>query len=106
MMGDVTRRSSAAPGARADSRSAADLVGVRALALAAHRLDRCRSIDEVAHVATTTGIEVLDARHVAFCRIDQDTCRTVVVEPPPIAPRAVWMVRASSSSGRASRRSR
>ena len=52
MMGDVTRRGSAAQGARADSRSAADLVGVRALALAAHRLDRCRSIDEVAHVAT------------------------------------------------------
>ena len=95
MMGDVMRRSSAAPGARADNRSAADLVGVRALAVAAHRLDRCRSIDEVARVATTTGLEVLDARHVAFCRIDQDTCRIVVVEPPPADPRAVWMVRAS-----------
>src|SRR6187399_854759 len=95
MMGDVTRRGTAAQGARADSRSAAGLVGVRALALAAHRLDRCRTVDEVAHVAASTAVEVLDARRVAFCRIDQDTCRVVAVEPPPTDPRVVWMVRAS-----------
>ena len=87
MMGDVTRRGVAAQGARADSRSAAGLVGVRALALAAHRLDRCRSIDEVAHVAASTAVEVLDAARAAFGRIDQDTCRILLVEPPPADPR-------------------
>src|SRR6188768_638781 len=95
MMGDVTRRSSAVPGARADNRSAASTVGVRALALAAHRLDRCRSIDEVAHVATSTALEVLEATTIAFCRIDQDTCRVVAVEPRPTDPRLVWLSRAS-----------
>src|SRR4051794_2149104 len=95
MMGGVTRRGVAAQSARADSRSAAGLVGVRALALAAHRLDRCRSIDEVAHVAASTAVEMLEAQRVAFCRIDQDTCRIVVVDPPPVDPREVWMSRAS-----------
>ncbi|WP_315097069.1 sensor domain-containing diguanylate cyclase, partial [uncultured Cellulomonas sp.] len=94
-MGDVTRRGTTAPGARSDSRSAADVVGVRALALAAHRLDRCRSVDEVAQVATASGMQVLGASRVAFCRIDQDTCRVVLVEPAPTDPRAVWLARAS-----------
>jgi diguanylate cyclase (GGDEF)-like protein len=95
MMGGVTRRGVTTQGARADTRSAAGVVGVRALALAAHRLERCRSIDEVAQVATATAVEVLGASRVAFCRIDQDTCRIVTVEPTPTDPRAVWMIRAS-----------
>ena len=91
----MTRRGMSAQGARSDTRSAASTVGVRALALAAHRLDRCRSIDEVAHVATSTALEVLEATTIAFCRIDQDTCRVVAVEPRPTDPRLVWLSRAS-----------
>ena len=35
-------------------------------------------------------------RHgIAFCRIDQDTCRIVAVEPRPTDPRLVWLSRAS-----------
>ncbi|MBO3086157.1 GGDEF domain-containing protein [Cellulomonas sp. zg-ZUI188] len=63
--------------------------------MAAHRLDRCRSIDEVAQVAASVALEVLGARHVTFGRIQQDTLRTVVIEPAPVDPRVVWLVRAS-----------
>lgn len=63
---------------------------MRGLALAAHRLDRCRTIDEVAQVAAATAVDVLAADRVAFCRIEQGTCRTVTVEPPPQNPREVW----------------
>ncbi len=80
---------------RAGRRSAAHLVGVRGLALAAHRLDRCRTLDDVAQQATSTGVELLDASSVAFCRIEQDTCRILLVTPVPTDPRRLWHTRAS-----------
>ncbi|MDM8085870.1 sensor domain-containing diguanylate cyclase [Cellulomonas cellasea] len=54
---------------------------VRQLAVAAHRLDRCRTLAEVAEVAATHAREVLDARACAICRIEQDTCSVLATNP-------------------------
>ncbi|WP_123372203.1 diguanylate cyclase [Cellulomonas sp. PhB150] len=91
----MTRRGAASPGARAGRRSAAALVGVRGLALAAHRLDRCRTLEDVQQATTRMGVEVLAARRVAFCRIEQDTSRILDITPQPTDPRLLWMVRSS-----------
>jgi diguanylate cyclase (GGDEF)-like protein len=90
----VTRRSTA-EGTRKDQGSDASLGGVRGLALAAHRLDRCRTLEDVAQVTATIAVEVLGARGSAFCRIEQDTCRVLVVDPPPPDARIRWLSRAS-----------
>lgn len=89
----VTRRP--ASGARAGRRSASALVGVRGLALAAHRLEQCRTLDEVLQVTATTAVDVLRADSVALCRIEQDTCRVLLVEPLPTDLRQRWYLRAS-----------
>jgi len=68
---------------------------VRGLALAAHRLDRCRTLDDVQQATSRMGVEVLGAARVAFCRIEQDTCRILEITPQPTDPRVLWMVRSS-----------
>jgi len=55
--------------------------GVRQLAVAAHRLDRCRTLAEVSELASTLSRDVLDAHTAAFCRIEQETCRVLAVSP-------------------------
>ncbi|GCE77788.1 GGDEF domain-containing protein [Cellulomonas biazotea] len=90
----MTRRGTA-EGTRRDHRSAAALVGVRGLATAAHRLDRCRTVDEVVEVAAAVGVEVLGAKLVAVLRIEQDTARVIAIEPEPTDPRIRWRSRAS-----------
>ncbi|QHT57740.1 GGDEF domain-containing protein [Cellulomonas sp. H30R-01] len=90
----MTRRGTA-EGTRRDHRSAAALVGVRGLATAAHRLDRCRTLDEVVEVAASAGVDMLGASSFAVLRIEQDTARVVRVVPEPADPRIVWRVRAS-----------
>jgi len=77
----------------AASTAAAARADVRALAIAAHGLDRCRDLDDVAHAATELGAEILLARSAALCRIEQDTCRVLAVYPEPTEPREVWMAR-------------
>ncbi|MGY4644047.1 diguanylate cyclase domain-containing protein [Cellulomonas sp. URHB0016] len=89
----MTRR--AAEGTRKDQGSGASLGGVRGLALAAHRLDRCRTLEDVAQVTAATAVEVLAARGAAFCRIEQDTCRVQVVVPAPPEARIRWLNRTS-----------
>lgn len=93
-MGRVTRRGTA-EGTRRDHRSAAALVGVRGLATAAHRLDHCRTVDDVVEVVAAVGVEVLGATVVAVCRIEQDTARVLAAEPVPSDPRLRWRSRAS-----------
>ncbi|MBD8058087.1 sensor domain-containing diguanylate cyclase [Cellulomonas sp. JH27-2] len=91
----MTRRGTATPGARAGRRSAAALVGARGLALAAHGLDRCRTLEDVQATTTRLGVDVLGAQRVAFCRIEQDTCRILEITPMPTDPRVLWVVRSS-----------
>ncbi len=50
--------------------------------MAAHRLERCSTVDEVGETVSLMAVELLEATRVAFCRIEQDTCRIVVIEPP------------------------
>ncbi|MFI2753808.1 diguanylate cyclase domain-containing protein [Cellulomonas sp. P22] len=62
---------------------APSLGGVRGLALAAHRLDRCRNLAEVTDSGAQLARQILDARSVAICRIEQETCRVLATEPAP-----------------------
>ncbi|WP_066583717.1 GGDEF domain-containing protein [Cellulomonas timonensis] len=59
---------------------------VRQLAVAAHRLDRCRTLAEVAEVAASHAREVLDAHTCAFCRIEQETCSVLAASPDQLDP--------------------
>lgn len=73
--------------------AAATRADVRALAIAAHGLDRCRDLDDVASAAAELGAEILQARSAALCRIEQETCRVLAVYPQPTDPREVWLAR-------------
>ena len=88
MMNPVTRRGTAAKGAHRGGLSAADLGGVRGLAIAAHRLDACVRIEDVVAVVAQAALDVLGADSCAVCRIAQETCRVVHLEPPVNDPRA------------------
>lgn len=59
------------------------MAGVRGLALAAHRLDRAEKISEVVDASAELAHELLGARSISVSRIEQDTCRTLSVYPPP-----------------------
>ncbi|QGQ20633.1 diguanylate cyclase [Cellulomonas sp. JZ18] len=91
----MTRRGTTAKGAHRGGLSAADLGGVRGLAVAAHRFDACRDVDSVLEAAATIALDVLAADTAALCRISQDTCRIVRVEPPPEDPRSLAFVAAT-----------
>ncbi|GEL96062.1 GGDEF domain-containing protein [Cellulomonas composti] len=81
----MTRRGPA--GARAGRRAAAALDGVRGFALLAHRLDRCAGLDEAVETAAAAAAELLGARRAAVCRIRQDTCLVLTVQPSQVDPR-------------------
>ncbi|MBT0993635.1 sensor domain-containing diguanylate cyclase [Cellulomonas sp. DKR-3] len=89
----MTRRATA--GARGGRRAAAAIGGARGFAAAAHRLDRCRTLEEVVQTAAELGLELLGARRACMCRIEQDTCHVLVVEPPSTDQRHAWRLRTS-----------
>lgn len=88
MMMPVTHRGTTAKGAHRGGLSAADLGGVRGLAITAHRLDACRRIEDVVAVVGQAALDVLGADSCAVCRISQETCRVLHLEPPVNDPRA------------------
>ncbi|WP_034624737.1 GGDEF domain-containing protein [Cellulomonas cellasea] len=69
-----------ARGRAAGAPAAPATTGVRGLGLAAHRLERCQTLAEVAEVAAAMARSLLDARSAAFCRIEQETCTVLAVE--------------------------
>jgi diguanylate cyclase (GGDEF)-like protein len=79
--GDVTPARERATGSAAGTAPAP--TGVRGLGLAAHRLERCMTLSEVAEVAAAMAHPLLDARSAAICRIRQETCSVLAVEPTP-----------------------
>ncbi|MCR6688681.1 sensor domain-containing diguanylate cyclase [Cellulomonas sp.] len=87
----MTRRASA--DARAGRRAAAALGGVRGFATAAHRFDRCRTLEDVVQAAAALATDILGARSAAVCRIEQDTCTVLAVEPTPTDQRHLWRLR-------------
>ncbi|KSW30011.1 diguanylate cyclase [Cellulomonas sp. B6] len=76
----MTRRGTAAQGAHRGGLSAADLGGVRGLAVAAHRFDACRRVEEVVEATARAAVDVLGADACAVCRITQETSRVLHVE--------------------------
>lgn len=70
---------------------------MRGIALAAHRLEQCRTVDDVVRTTAEMGADLLGADRVAVCRIEQDTC--VVLHAAPEAERRdskhLWRARAS-----------
>ncbi len=80
-MGNVTRRVTAAKGAHRGDLSAADLGGVRGLAVAAHRFDACRRIEEVTEAVAQIAVDALGADACTVHRISQATSRVLHVEP-------------------------
>ncbi|MGV8978219.1 MAG: diguanylate cyclase domain-containing protein [Cellulomonas sp.] len=59
------------------------VAGVRGLALAAHRLDRAEKISELIEATAALAHDLLGAQAISVSRIEQDTCRTLSVCPPP-----------------------
>ena len=86
-MGSVTRRATTAKGAHRGGLSASDLGGVRGLAVAAHRFDACRRVEEVVEAAAQAAVDVLGADACAVARITQETSRVVHLDPPSNDPR-------------------
>lgn len=76
-------------GARGGRRAAAALSGARGFALAAHRLESARSLDEVVQTAAALAAEMLRARLAATCRIEHETMRVLHHEPAS-DPRHGW----------------
>ncbi|MCR6704999.1 MAG: sensor domain-containing diguanylate cyclase [Cellulomonas sp.] len=76
-------------GARGGRRAAAALSGARGFALAAHRLESARSLDEVVQTAAVLAAEMLRARLAATCRIEHETMRVLHHEPAS-DPRHGW----------------
>ncbi|GEA85764.1 GGDEF domain-containing protein [Cellulomonas gelida] len=76
-------------GARGGRRAAAALSGARGFALAAHRLESARSLDEVVQTAAALAAEMLRARLAATCRIEHETMRVLHHEPAS-DPRYGW----------------
>jgi diguanylate cyclase (GGDEF)-like protein len=90
----VTRSTGRARHVRvAGAKGTATPVDVRALAVAARTLDRCRNLEEVAHAAAELGTEILGARGAAVCRIEQETCRVIAIVPEPTDPKVMWLAR-------------
>lgn len=97
MMSSVTRGGSATTGAHREGLSAADLRGVRGLALAAYRLDRCRDVDDVVGVATRLGLSVVDADVCLLVRVEQGAARILHLEPADAPAREPWVTRTTTT---------
>lgn len=87
MMSSVTRRATTAKGAHRGGLSAADLGGVRGLAVATHRFDTCRRVEEVAEAVAQVAVDVLGSDACTVSRVSQATSRVVHVEPEVNDPR-------------------
>ncbi|GEP70800.1 GGDEF domain-containing protein [Cellulomonas soli] len=78
-----------------DDVPAARPLGASAFALLAHRLDECRTLEDVVEVAVVQSVALLPAARASIGRIEQDTCRTLATEPEATDARSLWLTRRS-----------